>query len=515
MEWFDVEDDLFWKRLLILGIFLNIIVLFTSDLGLDTHVRLASDESTGDLPWGSTRPIDSMASDPANPGTLSPDYFSAHSSSTISIITLSTALLLIGATWKMLGVRYAAIVSIYPTLIFATGRAYQEPIIALFAFIASLSLCIAHRDKENSELDSMVKLPIAIFGGLLLMQIPLLKGMISGEQAVLLGIPLGLIAHFRSRIANIQGPHYDFVRNPLAVAGTTGLAIALLLLGIGFSGNGGTLSIVSEQPGRYAFALLISIIDVIVIYGIFGMVLWPFLPSLIENLKITRDYSIATTAAFISIFSVAISIYVAALWTFEASIWNAPWPNVMWTMGNNGRYISMLIGPIFLLIHQMNRLHPEMKTFDKPGNKAKSLSIALLLILPISFVTAVHGQTMWTDEAGEYLADNMQEGEDFLFIHESTLGMHWLYTFHTEVNPDDSKNITGHWRAPESGWLEELISQEQISNRGNLSQVKWIVFSPELVWEEPDGEWTKATEGEADFLNGGGVWEIWHLNLIK
>ncbi|HIG03220.1 MAG TPA: hypothetical protein EYQ53_02395, partial [Candidatus Poseidoniales archaeon] len=346
MEWFNVEDDLFWKRLLILGIFLNIVVLFTSDLGLDTHVRLASDQSTGDLPWGSTRPIDSMASDPANPGSLSPDYFSAHSASTISIITLSTALLLIGATWKMLGVRYAAIVSIYPTLIFATGRAYQEPIIALFAFIASLSLCITHRDKDNSNLDPKVKLPIAIFGGLLLMQIPLLKGMISGEQAIFLGIPLGLIAHFRSRIANIQGPHYDLIRNPLAVAGITGSAIAILLLGIGITGNGGTLSIVSEQPSRYAFALLISIIDVIAIYGIFGMVLWPFLPSLIKNLKITRDYSIATTVAFISIFSVAISIYVAALWTFEASIWNSPWPNVMWTMGNNGRYISMLIGPI-------------------------------------------------------------------------------------------------------------------------------------------------------------------------
>jgi hypothetical protein len=90
--------------------------------------------------------------------------------------------------------------------------------------------------------------------------------------------------------------------------------------------------------------------------------------------------------------------------------------------------------------------------------------------------------------------------------------MHWLYTFHTEVNPDDSKDITGHWRAPESGWLEELNSQEQISNRGNLSQVKWIVFSPDIVWEEPEGEWTKAAEGEADFLNGGGGWEIWQFN---
>ena len=59
-----------WKGLLLLGLLLNIVVVFTSDLGLDTHVHMArgaEEERTGEarLPWGHTRPIDPMSSDPS------------------------------------------------------------------------------------------------------------------------------------------------------------------------------------------------------------------------------------------------------------------------------------------------------------------------------------------------------------------------------------------------------------------------------------------------------------------
>ena len=58
-----------WVLLLIFGLLLNIIVSFTSDLGLDTHVHMARDSSLADseeatLPWGHTRPLDPMASNP-------------------------------------------------------------------------------------------------------------------------------------------------------------------------------------------------------------------------------------------------------------------------------------------------------------------------------------------------------------------------------------------------------------------------------------------------------------------
>ena len=55
MERLGIEDDRFWQKLLILGILLNILACFTSDLGLDTHVKMAVDED-GALPWGDLRP---------------------------------------------------------------------------------------------------------------------------------------------------------------------------------------------------------------------------------------------------------------------------------------------------------------------------------------------------------------------------------------------------------------------------------------------------------------------------
>ena len=70
MSWYDLDNQRSWNILLVLGIFLNIVVCFTSDLGLDTHVRMAADEE-GMLPWGSTRPIDTEASNPDDFGRVS------------------------------------------------------------------------------------------------------------------------------------------------------------------------------------------------------------------------------------------------------------------------------------------------------------------------------------------------------------------------------------------------------------------------------------------------------------
>ena len=55
MVLFNLDDERTWKGLLVLGLFLNIVVCFSSDLGLDTHVKMAVD-ADGGLPWGDLRP---------------------------------------------------------------------------------------------------------------------------------------------------------------------------------------------------------------------------------------------------------------------------------------------------------------------------------------------------------------------------------------------------------------------------------------------------------------------------
>ena len=58
--WSLVETQRFWKGLLILGILLHLLVSFTSDLGLDTHLHatyITVEDGTGvnQLDWGQTK----------------------------------------------------------------------------------------------------------------------------------------------------------------------------------------------------------------------------------------------------------------------------------------------------------------------------------------------------------------------------------------------------------------------------------------------------------------------------
>ncbi len=190
----------------------------------------------------------------------------------------------------------------------------------------------------------------------------------------------------------------------------------------------------------------------------------------------------------------AIVLYVAALWTYEASIWNAEWPGIVWTMGNNGRYITMLFIPFVLLLkHLSNQV--DIPTYDSPGSKIKVVAVTLFILLPLSLLASVHGQTMWTDEAAE--AMNLGEQEHFLFVSEDTLAMHWLYTFYAPLDAEE-KQITGHWRSIDSSWELDLNS--------SLSQVNTLVTSPDVTFT-PEG-WIVRSSGEVDFLNGGGEWRV-------
>ncbi|MDP6856921.1 MAG: hypothetical protein QGH13_05260, partial [Candidatus Thalassarchaeaceae archaeon] len=184
------------------------------------------------------------------------------------------------------------------------------------------------------------------------------------------------------------------------------------------------------------------------------------------------------------------------------------WPWMMWTMGNNGRYISMLMVPCFLLLFRIQQINSESYTPLMPGIRSKSMLVGICLIIPLSLLTAIHGQTMWTDDAAEILSENMEKGDDFLFVHEATLGMHYLYTFHTQIEDVSEREITGHWRAPNSQWESEFFSEENWVNRGNLSSVQWIVLSPGIEWNEIPEGWDYIS-GQADFMNGGGEWKIY------
>ncbi len=496
-----------WKLLLIFGVCLNALVIFTSDLGLDTHIHLTyatveAGQGEAALDWGHTRPIDPLSSDPAYAPVKEDGWFDFIGDSPTDVRLLSFAITLgfIGLLYKQEHLELAAMVALYPTFIFSTGRGYPEVFIA--AMLYAVVILIAHACRtEDVNRARLRALSIAV---------PMAAIVAAKGMSMWWGLPFGLVALVWFEGARRSPSFAAWASRPAGVAVVAGLGVAALMLGLGLFGLGATLSVIGDAPARFTSALLISVFDVLVIYALFGMVLWPFIGAAIKGLGAVSDLEVASLVGLIAAFAAAITVYVAALWTYESLLWGAEWPSVTWTMGNNGRYISLLLIPTFILLKRMNDLGLKVPCLENPGTRYRALMIGLALVLPLSGLAALHGQTMWSDEAGEVMARNMEDGEDFLFVAEPTLGMHWLYTFHYDIDPFGNNNNTGHWRADSTDWRDELVNGTVIDNRGSLDDVEWLVIAPG-AGEAPEG-WGLAAQGEADFLNGGGTWRVYTTN---
>jgi len=501
-----------WILLLIFGLLLNIFVSFTSNLGLDTHVHMSrnvefTETGEANLPWGHTRPLDPMANDPDYSPSVNIGWhrFLPDTINEVHVLGLAFMILLLISTIILFkiegalnqGIAVAAIVAIHPTFIFATGRAFPEAIVAIFTILLMIGLLLFERWPCWKGIIASAGLSGFSMGAILFV-----KG-INPMYSVIVFI-LVLLWHSADRFERL----WRFTRSPLfSVKIGIGGTLSVLLL-VGIISDNGTFSAVGDQPIRYVSAFLIASIDALLIYGVFGMILWPFIGDKVRKLRAIESHSISGLVGLISTLSTAITFYIAALWTYESELWNSDWPWIMWTMGNNGRYISMLMVPCFLLLFRIQQIDTESYTPFIPGIRFKSMVIGICLIIPLSLLTTIHGQTMWTDDAAEILSENMGSGDDFLFVHEETLGMHYLYTFHTHIENVNEKEIMGHWRAPNSEWTLELFSEEKWENRGNLSSVQWVVISPGIEWEQPPDDWGYIS-GQADFMNGGGEWKIY------
>ena len=485
MERLKFKDERLWKGLLVLGILLNILVCFTSDLGLDTQVKMAVDDN-GSLPWGDLRPDTLGESDPEDGGqrVVLPLY--GLSEAAIKATALLTFFGLIGCLLRWTGVHSAAIMSLSPAFIFSIGRGYEEVYLAAFCSL-SFILLTGIASNKNRILQNFA-------GGLIFMLMPYAKGFVNLNFIFFGGLILGLLATLWGEIYARGGEKTRWMSKPHIVSIVVFSIVSLSMVILGIIGYNSTLAILADNPIRYMTAIGFSFLDVVILFTLFGMVAWPFVRPMMSVITSIEDSDIAIMAGYIVGIMTAIVLYVAALWTYEASIWNAEWPGIVWTMGNNGRYITMLFIPFVLLLkHLSNQV--DIPTYDSPGSKMKVVAVTLFILLPLSLLASVHGQTMWTDEAAE--AMNLGEQEHFLFVSEDTLAMHWLYTFYAPLDAEE-KQITGHWRSIDSSWELDLNT--------SLSQVNTLVTSPDVTFT-PEG-WIVRSSGEVDFLNGGGEWRV-------
>lgn len=485
MVLFNLDDERTWRGILAFGLLLNLIVCFTSDLGLDTHVKMAVD-SEGGLAWGDLRPDVAGQNNPMDSSerTVLPIY--AGSEATIKAFALFGFLLLVGYVYRTVGERTASILSISPAFIFSVGRGYEEVYFALM-FALAFALFTGLWSTNRRLLQNLL-------GGIVLMMIPFTKGMSEPSSVLLYGLILGTIGSLWHWLQEYGNQRLTFLRRPFQAACASAAAVATLMILAGFLSTSPTLGVMKDMPLRFASAIVFSLFDAVLLFVLFGMVLWPLVGPGLAAMKSIEHPQIATMSAMIAAAMTAIVFYIAALWTYESVLWGASWPGLVWTMGNNGRYVTLLFVPIVLFLKHLN-LATDTPTFELPGQTLKTIVITLMFLLPLSLLAGIHGQTMWTDEAAD--AMGLEENEHFLFVSDATLGMHWLYTFFEPLEAEEN-NITGHWRSIEVNWVDALGDE--------LSHVETIVLAPE-VDKVPTG-WVVISTGEVDLLNGGGEWRV-------
>ena len=479
----------FWHRLFLLAIILNLAAIFSSDLGLDAHVEGAyvETENGWELDWGDVRTDDPLASNPSDAKEVPASSVTPGSVMPFAIIGLLIAIITVNRMG--FGKESITVLLMNPALIFSIGRGYSE-----YTYLAMIGIAWAiwkMSRNYDSERNAFARITAIGLSAILVLWVLVLKWKIEPFTLVIPLLALIGVGMFIDR-----APNHWF--NPQrAMVGGFGFGL-LSIVSLGLLGYG-SFTVVTTDTARFIQALPISIFGVIIVYGMVGMVLWPFAKRTWTNMATSEDRLTGELALFIGTMAGAIVAYVACLWTYESILWDSEWPWHMWTMGNNGRYITILAIPSYLLIKRVND--------DLDWTERKAI-IGVLLILPISLAAGLHGQTYWTDDAAEILSNNMVDGEEFVFVHDATLGMHYLYTFHTYIEDVNERNITGHWRSPDSGWESELFSEEIMQNRGDLSAVEWIVLSPGIEWNAPPEGWYQTT-GNADFMNGGGEWQVW------
>ncbi len=471
MKWFEENNDRFWIGLLAVAVLLNLLAVYNSDLGLDVHVKSAYVETDDGyvLDWGDTRQSNPDASDPEQATIVdSPPSIIPPIVGLILLILVFVSFSTINNNIPIIGM-----ILLHPTLVFSSGKSYDELLILSIFGTGTLLLNSAYARSEISPVSMNAKL---VAYSVMITAILIKLNSESWIELFIIGIIISAIITFFVPKLNLNSQY-------MLVGGFLLGIITIVMLGLA---GYGTSKIIFDEPTRFMYSLPFSVLNVVFIYTLFGMILWPFASSTWRKMGEIDDDLACELSLIVGGMGGLITAYVAVLWTYESILWNSEWPWHMITMGNNGRYITILAIPIWILI---NRVNGEVDWKDK------GVFIGICLILPFSLLAGIHGQTMWTDEAADSM--ELDEGAHFLFVSDATLGMHWLYTFHEPLDAEKN-NITGHWRSDDASWEGDLEDE--------LRHIDWLVLSPEID-ETPDG-WKVIDSGTADYLNGGGTWRV-------
>jgi hypothetical protein len=197
-------------------------------------------------------------------------------------------------------------------------------------------------------------------------------------------------------------------------------------------------------------------------------------------------------ASYASVLVTGIIAYIAALWTLEAALWDLSLLEIITVLGNNGRYATALLIPVILLIKW-----PEDQAVVGSKQESTSLRWSLIFLVPLMLFTSIHGQQLWSDDAGASLAEVWGEEDSCVFmVAPETLAMHHMYVIKTHLDLSGTRAIDAYWRT--SDVADSFIQDHQACSG-------YLLVAPNEGYEPDAASWDLMTQGDAPVSMSGGV----------
>ncbi len=140
------------------------------------------------------------------------------------------------------------------------------------------------------------------------------------------------------------------------------------------------------------------------------------------------------------------------------------------------RYVTVLAVPLWWA-QMAKQKEPAIELKNNKNRSVMSLAIALMIIINGYILTFDRG----IEQLGEELYDEIEDGENILYIADPPLAMHRLYTLQITTDPGHDRNITAYWADESINWTS-ILEESQISwvimtdETTNYLDDRWVVF---------------------------------------
>ena len=499
-----------WYALMALAIILHAFAMTNSDLGLDAHVRLNAamdgQHDGQDLAWGQLRIADSSDQAPTHEqvydGYISPWFESELAAKFTAFVGVICVACLAGLSprWANRSQSFEpmmpALILFSPIFLFVSARGYDEGMLAILAGLGTVGFLFNRGEERAQRLLHTVMIAASV------MLVLGWKGFspIASIGAFLLTVAVGvgwLVMEEKS-----AGSLGAWLVHPWKMASLCALIVFIGVMAVGFMADTGTFAIVRQHPVGFVFATTVALIHSIALFLLVGFVLWPLLSVRWSSLSGLRGAGPTMLASYIAVFLAGISAYIGALWTLESQLWGRSLLETMLILGNNGRYATAVLLPLVFLLSWPNG--EEQRPVAEHENRR--VKLGLLVLLPLTLFVSFYGQQLWSDDAGAWLADSMDDDETcFVMVAQETLAMHHLYVIKSNVDLTGEREIDGYWRS--ANHVDDFIDSHP-----ECAGLMLVAPGEEYT---PGESWVLVNEQGAPYtLSGGanaGSWKVFRV----